>query len=134
MNTLRIGMICVALTLLMGAPALAQTGHDLLQQALVMEQAEGNLQAAIQLYERIVQEFGGDGPLAARALVQMGQCYEKLGSQEAERAYQRRGRARSYPEYLEAAEFLEGIPAIRDGLGWAGISFRRRATATPAAA
>jgi pimeloyl-ACP methyl ester carboxylesterase len=39
----------------------------------------------------------------------------------AERAYQRRGRARSYPEYLEAAEFLEGIPAIRDGLGWAGI-------------
>jgi pimeloyl-ACP methyl ester carboxylesterase len=39
----------------------------------------------------------------------------------AERAYQQRGRARSYPEYLEAAEFLEGIPAIRDGLGWAGI-------------
>ncbi len=40
----------------------------------------------------------------------------------AERAYLRRGRARSYPEYLEAAEFLEGIPPIRDGLGWAGIT------------
>jgi len=89
MKTLRVGMICVALTLLMGTPALAQTGHDLLQQALVMEQAEGNLRAAIELYERIVEEFPGDGALAARALVQMGQCYEKLGSQEAERAYQR---------------------------------------------
>jgi len=89
MKTLRVGMVCVALTLLMGAPALAQTGHDLLQQALVMEQAEGNLRAAIELYERIVEEFPGDGALAARALVQMGQCYEKLGSQEAERAYQR---------------------------------------------
>jgi len=88
MKTLRTGMICVALTLLLGAPALAQSGHDLLQQAFVMEQAEGNLRAAIQLYERIVEEFAADRPLAARALVQMGQCYEKLGSQEAERAYQ----------------------------------------------
>ena len=102
MKTLRVGMICVALTLLMGAPALAQTGHDLLQQALVMEQAEGDLQAAIQLYERIVQEFGGDGALAARALVQMGQCYEKLGSQEAERAYRR-----VVSDYGDQREFVE---------------------------
>ena len=89
MKTLRVGVVCVALVLLTGAPALAQTGHDLLQQALVMEQAEGNLQAAIRLYERIVQDFAADRPLAAKALVQMGQCYEKLGSQEAERAYRR---------------------------------------------
>ena len=59
MKTLRIGLLSVALTLLTGAPALAQTGHDLFQQALVMEQAEGDLQEAIQLYERIVEEFGG---------------------------------------------------------------------------
>jgi len=36
-------------------------------------------------------------------------------------AYLQRGRARSYPEYRQAAEVLEGIPAIRDGLGWAGV-------------
>ena len=88
MKTLRVGLVCIALTLFMGRPALAQTGHDLLQQALVMEQAEGNLQAAIQLYEQIVRDFAADRTLAARALLQMGQCYEKLGSQEAERAYQ----------------------------------------------
>jgi tetratricopeptide (TPR) repeat protein len=101
MKTLRSGLHAVALTLLMGAPALAQTGHDLLQQALVMEQAEGNLQEAIRLYERVVQEFGGDGALAARALVQMGKCYEKLGSQEAVRAYQR-----VVSDYADQAEFV----------------------------
>ena len=89
MKTLRAGFIWLTLTLLVGAPALAQTGNDLLQQALVMEQAEGDLQAAIQLYERIADEFAADRELVARALVQMGQCYEKLGSTEAERAYQR---------------------------------------------
>jgi hypothetical protein len=44
MKTLRVRVVCAALTLLVGTPARVQTGHDLLQQALVMEQAEGNLQ------------------------------------------------------------------------------------------
>jgi pimeloyl-ACP methyl ester carboxylesterase len=39
----------------------------------------------------------------------------------AERAYVQRGCARTYSEYRTAAEVLDGIPAIRDGLGWAGI-------------
>ena len=101
MNTLKIGLLAVALTLVMGAPALAQTGHDLLQQALVKEQAEGNLQEAIQLYERIVEEYGGDRALAARALVQIGRCYERLGSQEAESAYQR-----VVSDYADQTEFV----------------------------
>ena len=89
MKILRVGLIWVTLTMLMGAPAQTQTGHDLLQQALVMEQAEGNLREAIQLYERIEEEFAADRQLVARALVQIGQCYEKLGSTEAESAYGR---------------------------------------------
>jgi uncharacterized protein len=42
-------------------------------------------------------------------------------AEAAEQAYRRRGRARSYSEYRESADVLEGIAAIRDGLGWAGI-------------
>ncbi|MFH1763420.1 MAG: hypothetical protein ABIF09_04420, partial [Gemmatimonadota bacterium] len=79
MRILRIGLFGVALTLLMNAPGMAQTGHDLFQQALVKEQADGDLRAAIALYQRIVQEFAADRALAARALVQMGQCHERLG-------------------------------------------------------
>ena len=48
-----------------------------------------------------------------------GGSTEEAGA--AERAYLRRGKARTYPEYRAAAEVLEGIPAIRDGLGWAGV-------------
>jgi Tol biopolymer transport system component len=69
--------------------AAAQSGNDLFQQALSKERAEGKLDEAIQLYARVVKEFGGDRTLAARALVQMGQCYERLGKEEARKAYER---------------------------------------------
>jgi Tol biopolymer transport system component len=71
------------------ASAPVQSGHDLFQQALVKERAEGNLQEAIDLYDRIVRHFPDDHALAAKALVQMGQCYEKLGNVEARKAYER---------------------------------------------
>jgi Tol biopolymer transport system component len=79
-----------------------QSGHDLFQQALVKERAEGNLQEAIDLYDRIVRGFPGDHALAAKALVQMGQCYEKLGKAGAEKAYERVIR-----EYADQAEPLQ---------------------------
>ena len=81
-------VICASL-LLAAAPLIAQTGNDLFQQALVKERADGDLRGAIAIYERIAREFTADRTLAANALVQMGQCYEKLGSEEAERAYRR---------------------------------------------
>ncbi len=66
-----------------------QSGHDLFQKALVKERAEGNVQEAIEIYQRIIREFGSDRSLAADALVHIGQCYEKLGKSEAQRAYER---------------------------------------------
>lgn len=39
----------------------------------------------------------------------------------AELAYRQRGSARNYAEYRAAAQLLEDTPAIRDGLGWAGV-------------
>src|SRR4030042_762215 len=80
----------------------AQSGHGLFQQALVKERAEGNLQEAIDLYDRIVRGFPGHHALAAKALVQMGQCYEKLGKAGAEKAYERVIR-----EYADQAEPLQ---------------------------
>lgn len=45
----------------------------------------------------------------------------EAAADSAEQAYMQRGRARTYAEYREAAEYLDSIPAIRDGLGWAGV-------------
>lgn len=39
----------------------------------------------------------------------------------AQQAYRQRGQARSYADYRAAADILDNIPAIRDGLGWAGV-------------
>ena len=83
-------IIIVGLLVALGAGFSApQSSHDLFQKALVKERTEGNLEEAIQLYQRIVRDFAGDHPLAAKALLQMGQCYEKLGKTEARKAYQR---------------------------------------------
>jgi len=89
MRAFTMAVAAVFLIALGSVPALAQSGHDLFQQALVKERADGDLRGAIGLYERIVGEFSEDRALSAKALVQMGQCYEKLGSTEAEQAYQR---------------------------------------------
>jgi Tol biopolymer transport system component len=83
-------LAAIILAVVLGASlTLAQSGYDLFQKGLVKERAEGNLQAAIQIYARIVKEFPNNRELAAKALVEMGDCYEKLGKSEAQKTYQR---------------------------------------------
>ena len=69
-------MSALAIALPPAAPVLAQQGQDLYQQALRKENVEGDLQAAIELYQRIAREFAEDRALVARALVHMGLSYE----------------------------------------------------------
>jgi len=89
MNRLLIIAAFFALVLLGGQSALAQSGYDLFQKGLVQERTEGDLDEAIRLYKQIVAEHKDDRVLVAKALVQMGQCYEKLGRAEARKAYER---------------------------------------------
>jgi Tol biopolymer transport system component len=92
----------LALFLTLGAePGWAQSGHDLFQQALVKERSNGQIQEAIQLYERIVRDFPSDRPLVARALVRLGRAHELMGNQEAADAYRRVLR-----EYADQADMV----------------------------
>ena len=59
----------------------------LLQKAILLETVDGNLQAAIDQYKKIVAENGGNRVVAARALLRLAGCYEKLGPTEAEKTY-----------------------------------------------
>jgi Tol biopolymer transport system component len=81
--------IAVLLCAFSAGVVFSQSGHDLFQQALAKERADGNLEEAIKLYQRIVREFAKDRALSAKALVQIGQCHEKLGNAEARKAYER---------------------------------------------
>jgi Tol biopolymer transport system component len=80
----------VVLLLALGAgTALAQSGYDLFQKALVKERAVGDVEEALRLYQRIVKEFAGNHALAAKAQLRMGLLYERLGRKaDAQRAYQ----------------------------------------------
>jgi Tol biopolymer transport system component len=85
-------VMIVAAALVLGAAVGAQVSGQaeaLLQKAIQAETVDGNLKAAIGLYEQAVAAAGSNRSVAARALVQMGECYEKLGSVEAQKAYQR---------------------------------------------
>ncbi|MDA2925049.1 tetratricopeptide repeat protein [Acidobacteria bacterium AH-259-L09] len=66
-----------------------QSAKQLLQSGLYKEDVKGDLDAAIQIYRTIIQDFPDNRSVASKALLQMGQCYEKLGKAEARKAYER---------------------------------------------
>jgi Tol biopolymer transport system component len=111
--------IAVLLCALSAGVVFSQSGHDLFQQALAKERADGNLEEAIKLYQRIVREFAKDRALSARALVQIGQCYEKLGNAEARKAYERV--VRDFADQAEPVRVArERIAALQSGGANAG--------------
>lgn len=65
-----------------------QQGYDQFQKALAKERGEGNLEEAIALYQKVIEETKDDS-LAAQAQLRIGFCYEKLGLQEAQKAFQK---------------------------------------------
>lgn len=119
MKTVSTVVIAIATLALASGAVLAQNGNDLFQQALVKERTEGNFTEAIKLYQTIVQKYGSDRKLAAKALFQMGQAYEKLGNAEARKTYERI--AREFADQKEVAADAGrrltalSVPPIFDG-------------------
>src|SRR5258708_1900414 len=82
----------VALLVVLGMASSSQKGDQaevLLQAATQKELTEGKLEEAIQMYKKILANHGGNRVVAAKALVHMGECYEKLGDAESRKAYER---------------------------------------------
>lgn len=86
MKRILFGIVMVALVWSVGASA--QSGYQLFQQALSKEQAEGKLNDAIVIYQRIAKEFAADRALAAKALLRLGECYQKLGDAQARKVFE----------------------------------------------
>ena len=83
--------ILLVLAILIGGntPSYSQSPEQIYQKGLMKEEGEGALQAAIDLYDQIADNSSTDKSLQAKALLHIGMCYEKLGNQEAVKAYQR---------------------------------------------
>jgi tetratricopeptide (TPR) repeat protein len=60
-----------------------QTADQLYEKALYLEEAKGEMQQAIDLYQEIIKQYPGNRQVVAKALLHSGFCYEKLGLKEA---------------------------------------------------
>ena len=66
-----------------------QSAGQLFQAGLYKEEVEGDLERAIEIYQKIVEEYPANRSVGAKALLHIGLCYEKLGNVEAQQAYAR---------------------------------------------
>lgn len=133
MNARHIQALTLVFALLWPATAHSQrTAEELYQAGLYQEEVQGNLERAIQIFTQLVEEHAGSRPIAAQALLRLGQCYEKLGREGASRAYQR-----LLEEYADQSEMaaearvrlraLDAVAAARaqTEAGHPGVVFRQ---------
>jgi WD40 repeat protein len=79
----------------------ADTGAELFQKAVTQEQAAGNLEEAIKLYQQVAKDYASNRALAAKALLQAARCYDKLGEDKATKIYEQV--ARDFSDQTESA-------------------------------
>jgi len=90
MKTLSINLILVAFFIVGNIyPSIAQTPEQLYQKGLMKEEGEGELLDAIEFYSQVADNSNADNSIQAKALLHVGLCYEKLGKEEATKAYQK---------------------------------------------
>ncbi|MHA2054250.1 MAG: tetratricopeptide repeat protein, partial [Candidatus Hodarchaeales archaeon] len=89
--------LIVCLLFIFSASFAQQTADQLLEKALYIEEAKGELQQAIDLYQQILKQYPENREAGAKAQLHIGLCYEKLGLKEAQKAYQKV--LDNYPEF-----------------------------------
>jgi Tol biopolymer transport system component len=113
----------ISLLLILNTASSQETAGQLFEKALYLEEGKGELQPAIELYLQILDQYPADREVAAKSLLHLGMCYEKLGKQEAKKAY--RQVIQKYPDqnYLvtEARARLAALekkqsPALTKGM------------------
>jgi Tol biopolymer transport system component len=84
---MRIGILIGFTAVLMAAPA--QSPDVQFRAAQQKETVEGDLNAAIAMYRKLADDRGTPADVAARALVRLGRCYQRIGDAEARKAFER---------------------------------------------
>jgi Tol biopolymer transport system component len=76
-----------------------------LERAIQVETVDGDLETAIKMYQEIIAENSSHRAIAAKAQLRIGMCYEKLGFQEAPKAYQKV--LDDFPEQKDAVKIAQ---------------------------
>ena len=86
----KIFLIVIALCILTSITTAQQNkAEQLYQQALFEMEGKGDYAKAIESFALVMTKFPKEKATAAKALLNIGRCYEKLGNAEAQKAYER---------------------------------------------
>ena len=120
-------MIAAILALALSG-ASQQSTEQLYKSGLYEEEVGGNLQKAIGIYQDLLKRFPDNREIAAMAQLHIGLCHQKLGTKEAEKAFQKV--IDNYPEQSEAVreakEKLSLLLGSRSLLKTGGAEFSLR--------
>jgi Tol biopolymer transport system component len=92
-------------------------------EALLKKDADGDLQAAIKLFTRIVTDYPNDRKTASQSQLQIGLCYEKLGNTEAEKAFRK-----VLEKYADQPDAVQAAKSRLSLLSGAAISASAKST------
>ncbi len=84
-----ISVIAVAALSVAALTQRAKEAEALFHKGVQFEEVKGELKEAIAIYEQIVKNYPENRAIAAKAILHIGICNEKMGREEARRSYQR---------------------------------------------
>jgi Tol biopolymer transport system component len=113
--------ISVAMAVVLAAAQKDPRAEAQLQAAINKETVEGDLKSAIEMYRKVAQS--GNRAVAAKALVRMGQCYDKMGDAEARKAYERV--VRDFADQKEAVEDARRLLGAKPAPAGTGVTARQ---------
>ncbi len=119
------GMVVVltAGALLLAAPQKKDSSDAALRAAMDKETVDGDLKAAIEQYKKVIASSGASREVVSKALVRLGMCYERQGSAEARKAYERV--VREFADQQEAAGQARARLAAVSATVASGLTIRR---------
>jgi Tol biopolymer transport system component len=101
-----------------------QTAEQLYQSGLYKEEIEGQLDAAIKIFETIINQYPENRSVVAKTYLHIGLCHEKLGNAEARKAYE--SVVRDYADQGDAATQARArLAALGGSGGTRGLVTRR---------
>ena len=81
-NAKKITILCLLVSFLIVPFAVAESPTVLLKQGLYLEETEGDLDKAIEIYKQVLTQAAETERLASRATYQLGTCHLKKGEKE----------------------------------------------------
>lgn len=81
-------LLMIGVSLLFSGLVMQESVKELFERGIYLQETRGDLEAAITIFQKIVKDFPKERETAARAQLQIGLCYEKLGLEGALKAYE----------------------------------------------